>query len=564
MGKSTEITIKEVIKQGKRRNRTINTNLIEKAYAYAADKHKEQFRKSGEPYIIHPIHVAYIVADLGLDTETICAALLHDVVEDTETTYEDIETVFSKEIAQIVEGVTKLSQLFKSAEEKQAENYKKMFIAMEKDIRVILLKLADRLHNISTLEFLKRDRQIAISKETVEFYAPIAHKLGMYDMKMKLQDGAFRFLYPEEFSNIQQELDAKIEEKRILLEKTKNRLEREFRRQRIPVIIFIETKHMYNIYQKMIKKNITMDQIHDLFALKILTKDRKQCYKTLGILNTIYKVMPGTFKDYITTPRNNMYQAIHEIVLGEKGVVFEAQICSYDMNRIANYGITNYFYYVKKMKHVENESVHFQETLSGIHDSLELQQMTEDPADFLNALKAELLDEEIYIFTPRGDIKVLPRGACAIDFAYSIHAEIGEHIQSCKINSVEMPITQKLENGNIVEIITAECTCTPQEEWLTIVKTAKARSKILKLLKEQQTEVKKDSHIQIVAQKEGTILFTIVNMFANYQLNMTTLTTQVQKDRIIIDIELEMKDKQKLEKVKTELLKLELIKEIKI
>lgn len=564
MGKSVEITIKDVMKQGKRRNKNLNVGLIEKAYHYATDKHKNQFRKSGEPYIIHPIHVAYIVADLGLDTETICAALLHDVVEDTESTYEDIEQLFNKDIAQIVEGVTKLSRLFKSAEEKQAENYKKMFLAMEKDIRVILLKLADRLHNISTLEFLKRDRQIAISKETIEFYAPIAHKLGMYDMKMKLQDGAFRFLYPEEFEQIHEALEARIEEKRALLEKTKERLERELKWQRIPVIISVETKHIYNIYQKMTTKNIMMDQIKDLFSLKIITKDRKQCYKTLGILNTIYKVMPGTFKDYITTPRNNMYQAIHEIVLGEKGVVFEAQICSYDMNRIANYGITNYFYYVKKMKQAGQESVHFQERLSGIHDSLELQQITEDPAEFLNTLKAELLDEEIYIFTPRGDIKVLPRGACAIDFAFAIHAEIGEHIQSCKINSVEMPITKKLENGNIVEIITAEQICSPEEEWLEIVKIARARSRILKILKQQQQEKKEDFHVQITAANEGNVFLELVNMFTKYHLNMKSLTTQNEGDTFTVMIELEVKEVQKLERIQKELLKIKAIKDVKI
>ena len=558
------ITIKEVIKQGKRRNRNINVNLIEKAYFYAEEKHKEQFRKSGEPYIIHPIHVAYIVADLGLDTQTICAALLHDVVEDTEATYEDIEKLFNKEIAQIVEGVTKLSKLFQSAEEKQAENYKKMFIAMEKDIRVILLKLADRLHNISTLEFLKRDRQIAISKETIEFYAPLAHKLGMYDMKMKLQDGAFAFLYPEEYEKVHQELEEKIQEKMNLLEKTRDKLEKEFKKQRIPVIITIETKHIYNIYQKMMRRNITIDQINDLFALKIITKDKKQCYKTLGILNTIYKVMPATFKDYITTPRNNLYQAIQEVLLGEKGVVFEAQICSYDMNRMGNYGITNYFYYVKKMKNVNSESGYFQEKLSGIHDTLELQQLTEDPAEFLNAIKGELLDEEVYIFTPRGDIKVLPRGACAIDFAYAIHVEIGEHIKSCKINSIEMPITQKLENGNIVEIITSEEMCSPQEQWLECVKTAKAKSKILKILEHQKKEKENDLAIQIIANKEGNIFFELASTFAKYQLNMKSLETEQTSEEIIISIKVENRDKKALEAIKKELLKIEEIKDIKI
>ena len=323
MNNTKDITIKNVVYKARIKNKTIDKNTIVKAYSYALKMHGNQKRKSGEPYIIHPLNVAYILADLGLDTTTICAALLHDVVEDTKATYEDIKESFGEDIATLVEGVTKLSKLFKTAEEAQVENYKKMFIAMEKDIRVIILKLADRLHNVRTLKYLRRDRQIAISKETIELYAPIAHKLGMYDMKRKLQDGAFKYLHPEDYRKIKKEIEKNLNKNKMLLEKTRNRIISELRRQRILANVKIETKHLFNIYKKMRDKNINIGEIKDLFVIKIITKGKAECYRILGILNTIYSIIPGTFKDYIAMPRNNMYQAIHEILLGENGVVFE-------------------------------------------------------------------------------------------------------------------------------------------------------------------------------------------------------------------------------------------------
>ena len=317
MRNTKDINIKDVISIAKFRNKNINKNKIISAYEYASFMHKDQKRKSGEAYIIHPLNVAYILAGLGLDTTTICAAILHDVVEDTQATYDDINKKFGKDVAELVEGVTKLSVLFKTVEERQAENYKKMFIAMEKDIRVIILKLADRLHNVRTLEYLKRDRQIAISRETIELYVPIAHKLGMYDMKMKLQDGAFKYLYPEDYKNIKTELKERLYENLTYLEKTRKRIILELNRQRIFANVKIETKHLFNIYKKIIEKNIKLNEIKDLFSIKIVTKGKAECYRILGILNTIYNIIPGSFKDYIATPRNNMYQAIHEILLGE-------------------------------------------------------------------------------------------------------------------------------------------------------------------------------------------------------------------------------------------------------
>ena len=550
MSEKCVITIEDVLYQAKRKNRNIDIYKIKKAYLYAENKHKNQYRKSGEPYIIHPLHVAYTLAKLGLDTQTICAALLHDVVEDTDACYGDIEKKFGTEIAQIVEGVTKITELFKSVEEKQAENYNKMFGAMEKDIRIIILKLADRLHNINTLEHLKRDRQIAISKETIELYAPIAYKLGMYELKTQLEDGAFKYLYPDDYKNIIIELEEKKKQKQELLEKTKEKIKQELKRQRITAIVKIETKHLYNIYKKINEKKIGMDEIKDLFAIKIITKEKQECYMILGIINTLYNLIPGTFKDYIATPRNNMYEAIHEIILGEKGVELEVQICSYTMNKIAKYGIINYLPYIKK------EEMNFKKNLSGIHYSLELKKILEDPKEFLATLKSELLEDEIYIFTPKGDIKVLPKGATAIDFAYSIHDEVGNHMIGCKINSIDMPLVTKLKNGNIVEIITSELKTVPEEEWIEVIKTAKAKNQILKLLQTKKEEEKKSIKIEILAFDRKNLALEITNVFMKNGINIKELQTEVTNNKAKINIVAEIRRMEQVDKLSEELMEI--------
>jgi guanosine-3',5'-bis(diphosphate) 3'-pyrophosphohydrolase len=550
MSEKCVITIEDVLYQAKRKNRNIDIYKIKKAYLYAENKHKNQYRKSGEPYIIHPLHVAYTLAKLGVDTQTICAALLHDVVEDTDACYGDIEKNFGTEIAQIVEGVTKITELFKSVEEKQAENYNKMFGAMEKDIRIIILKLADRLHNINTLEHLKRDRQIAISKETIELYAPIAYKLGMYELKTQLEDGAFKYLYPDDYKNIIIELEEKKKQKQELLDKTKEKIKQELKRQRITAIVKIETKHLYNIYKKMNEKKIGMDEIKDLFAIKIITKQKQECYMILGIINTLYNLIPGTFKDYIAIPRNNMYEAIHEIILGEKGVELEVQICSYTMNKIAKYGIINYLPYIKK------EEMNFKKNLSGIHYSLELKKILEDPKEFLATLKSELLEDEIYIFTPKGDIKVLPKGATAIDFAYSIHDEVGNHMVGCKINSIDMPLVTKLQNGNIVEIITSELKTVPEEEWIEVIKTAKAKNQILKLLQTKKEEEKKSIKIEILAFDRKNLALEITNVFMKNGINIKELQTEVTNNKAKINIVAEIRRMEQVDKLSEELMEI--------
>ncbi len=555
MERKADITIEDILYEAKRKNKTIKEDTIKKAYEYAKEKHKNQLRKSGEPYIIHPLNVAYILAKLGLDTETICAALLHDVVEDTDGTYEEIKEKFGEEIATLVEGVTKLTNLFKTVEEKQTENYKKMFIAMEKDIRVIILKLADRLHNINTLEHLRRDRQIAISQETIDLYAPIAHKLGMYDLKMQLQDGAFKYLYPEEYEKITKELKQKIEENKDLLEKTKDKIDNKLKNEKVIATTKIETKHIYNIHKKIIEKEIDINQIKDLFAIKIIAKNKQECYKILGIINNIYHALPRTFKDYIATPRNNKYQAIHEIMLGEKGIIFEAQICSFQMNEIAKYGITKYFSYLGSKEKNKEEWI-FEKNLEGIHNSLEFENLIENPKEFLKTLKSELLDDEVYIFTPKGEIKVLPKGATAIDFAYSIHDEIGNHIKGCKINSIEMPIITKLKNGNIVEIITSNKETTPQEEWLKVIKTAKAKSRIIKLLNKKEKEANKKKLIEIVAKDRKNLVLEISNIFTKNGVNIESLKAKVKEQKAEIEIIVTIKPKDSITKLSEEILEI--------
>ena len=563
MNNTKDITIKNVVYKARIKNKTIDKNTIVKAYSYALKMHGNQKRKSGEPYIIHPLNVAYILADLGLDTTTICAALLHDVVEDTKATYEDIKESFGEDIATLVEGVTKLSKLFKTAEEAQVENYKKMFIAMEKDIRVIILKLADRLHNVRTLKYLRRDRQIAISKETIELYAPIAHKLGMYDMKRKLQDGAFKYLHPEDYRKIKKEIEKNLNKNKMLLEKTRNRIISELRRQRILANVKIETKHLFNIYKKMRDKNINIGEIKDLFVIKIITKGKADCYRILGILNTIYSIIPGTFKDYIAMPRNNMYQAIHEILLGENGVVFETKICSYIMNKIDKYGITNYFSYMMYDK-AKNKEEMFEKNLSGIKDILEVEHLIENPKGFLETLKDEILDDEVYVFTPAGDIKVLPKNSTAIDFAYGIHQEIGDHIKRCIINSIPMPFITKLKNGDIVEIEVGKNKTNFQEEWLKDVKTAKAKTRIVKLLNKNKPKENEEKIFEILAKDRKNLVLEIANTFTKNKINIESLEADVKDEKARIKLTVEKKAKIDLKQIIEKLQKIEDVKKVSL
>ena len=486
-----QYTIEDIVNKMKKNNKKSDIKLIMKAYNYAKENHGDQLRKSGEPYIIHPIQVAYTLAELELDDATICAALLHDVVEDTEVTHQDLINEFGIEIAEMVDGVTKLSKLnYESVEEAQVENYRKMFLAMGKDIRVIMIKLSDRLHNMRTLKYLSRDRQIANAKETMDLYAPLANRLGIYSLKWELEDLSFKYLYPEEYREIVEGIDRKREERLQFIDKIEEQIKQELKKQKIEAEITGRAKHLYSIYRKMKRDNITLDQIYDLFALRIIVNSVKDCYAALGVVHELYNPMPGRFKDYIEVPKPNMYQSLHTTLIGEKGTPFEVQIRTWDMHRIAEYGIAAHWAY-KEASFARGKKANVkvsEDKLAWLRETLEWQKDMQDPQEFLNTLKTELFEDEVYVFTPKGDIKVLPSGSTPIDYAYSIHAEIGHHMTGCKINSKMMPIITKLHNGDIIEIITSDNAKGPSRDWLKFIKSSTAKNKINAWFKKNQRE----------------------------------------------------------------------------
>ncbi len=478
-------TIEDIIKLQKEHYAESNSELIRKAYDYANSFHKEQLRKSGELYIIHPLNVAYILSTLELDDETICAALLHDIVEDTPVSIEDIRKEFNDSIADMVAGVTKLGTLrYTTLEDQQVENYRKMFLAMGKDIRVILIKLADRLHNMRTLKWLSRERQIANAQETMDLYAPLANRLGMFSLKWELEDLAFKYLYPDEYHQIVKDLNEKREARLKFLEKIREDLDTELRKQNIKAEVTGRAKHIYSIYRKMKRDNKTIDQIYDLFALRILVDDIKDCYSSLGVVHELYTPMPGRFKDYIAMPKKNMYQSIHTTVLGPKGTPVEVQIRTWEMHRTAEYGIAAHWAYKEASNAGTKKVVTVKEDkLSWLRETLEWQKETENSDEFLKTLKTELFEDEVYVFTPRGKIVVVPCGGTPIDFAYSIHEAVGNKMVGCKINNKMMPIITHLHNGDICEIITSDQNKGPSRDWLKFVKSSGARNKINKWFK---------------------------------------------------------------------------------
>ena len=516
-------TIKDIIDKVKKNKRWPDVKLIQRAYNYAVEKHGDQKRKSGEPYIIHPTNVAYTIAELGLDEKTICAALLHDVVEDTDATYEDIEKEFGTEIAEMVDGVTKLKLIqHASIEENQVENYRKMFLAMGKDIRVIIIKLADRLHNMRTLEYLKRDRQIAIAQETMQLYAPLANRLGLYSMKWELEDLGFKYLYPEEYRELIKGIEQKREERLKFIEKIMADIRVQLKKQHIEAEVTGRAKHLYSIYRKMERDNKTLDQIYDLFALRIIVNSVKDCYAALGVVHEMYSPMPGRFKDYIAVPKTNMYQSIHTTLLGEKGTPFEVQIRTWDMHRIAEYGIAAHWAYKEanyESKKGQKVVAVQEDKLAWLRETLEWQQEMQDPQQFLETLKTELFEDEVYVFTPKGAIKVLPRGATPIDFAYSIHAEIGNHMVGAKINSQMVPIITPIKNGDIVEILTSDNSKGPSMDWLKFVKSSAAKNKIMSWFKKEKKSENIEKGKELIEKELKRIGMSYADLFKLEYIN---------------------------------------------
>ena len=519
MSELIDRTIEDVIKQAKMHNRKSDSKLIMRAYKYALENHGDQKRKSGEPYIIHPIQVAYTLAELGLDDATICAALMHDLAEDTAVTLNDISSEFSPEIAEMVNGVTKLAKIkYVSAEEQQVENYRKMFLAMGKDIRVILIKLADRLHNIRTLKFLKRDRQIAIAQETIDLYAPLANRLGVFSMKWELEDQAFKYLYPEEYREIVEGIAKKREERLKFIDQIVDEIKINLKKEKIVCEITGRAKHLYSIYRKMKRDNKTLDQIYDLFALRILVNSVKDCYAALGVVHELYTPMPGRFKDYIAVPKPNMYQSLHTTLLGPNGTPFEVQIRTYNMHRIAEFGIAAHWAYKEQsFLHGKKENVTVKEDkLAWLRESLEWQKDMQNPDEFMSTLKTELVEDSVYVFTPKGQIKTLP-----IDFAYSIHADIGNKMVGAKINSKMMPIITPLHNGDIVDIMTNDNSKGPSRDWLKFVKSSSAKTKIQQWFKKNERDLNIERGKEIIARELKRIRLNSDELLTNKNIEST-------------------------------------------
>ncbi len=465
-------------------------SMIEKAYKVASKAHEGQKRKSGEPYIMHPLCVAIILAELELDKETIVAGILHDVVEDTIMTSEEIAEEFSEEVAFLVDGVTKLTQLKLTTDkiEVQAENLRKMFLSMAKDIRVILIKLADRLHNLRTLQYQTPEKQIEKARETMDIYAPIAHRLGISKIKVELDDLCMKYLMPDIYNDLVAQIDAKMNEREAYIKRIVADVKKHIDNAHLEAEIDGRVKHMFSIYKKMKNQNKTLDQIYDIFAVRIKVETVRDCYSALGIIHEMYKPIPGRFKDYIAMPKSNMYQSLHTTLIGPEGQPFEIQIRTFEMHRTAEYGIAAHWKYKENISGTVMQKE--EEKLSWLRQILEWQRDTSDNKEFMNYVKTDLdlFAEQVYCFTPAGDVKNLPAGSTPIDFAYSIHTAVGNKMVGARINGRQVPIDTVLNNGDRVEIITSQNSAGPSRDWLSIVKSTQAKNKINQWFKHQYKE----------------------------------------------------------------------------
>ncbi|MCI7619442.1 MAG: bifunctional (p)ppGpp synthetase/guanosine-3',5'-bis(diphosphate) 3'-pyrophosphohydrolase [Firmicutes bacterium] len=465
-------------------NSKYDTDLIGKAFDTAQRLHDGQLRKSGEPYFIHPINVAYILAEMGMDDATIVGGLLHDVVEDTDYTREQLVEDFNEEIALLVDGVTKLGTIkFESKEEIQAENFRKMFLAMSKDIRVLIIKLADRLHNMRTMGFMKPEKIVEKCNETLDIYAPLASRLGIFKVKFELEDLALKYLHPEEFQELKQKVNKRKEEREATINNVIGDIKDALDDMNLHYDIYGRAKHYYSIYKKMKLQNKQIDEIFDLIAVRIIVDNVKDCYAVLGIVHTMWKPIPGRFKDYIAMPKPNMYQSLHTTVIGDNGEPFEIQIRTYEMHQVAEYGIAAHWKY--KEGDTSGKSSNDDIKLAWLRQSLEWQQDINDPKDFLETMKMDLFASQVFVFTPRGDVIELPAGSTPLDFAFKIHSAIGCKCVGAKVNGKMVTIDYTLQNGDIVEIVTSANSAGPSVDWLKIAKSSNARNKIRGWLKKE-------------------------------------------------------------------------------
>ena len=466
----------------KRYSPAADLDVIQRAFEYANEKHKKQLRKSGEPYIIHPLAVAEIVAEIGLDTDAIAAALLHDCLEDTDASFDEITRLFGRTVAELVEGVTKLTRVqYSTMEEQQMENLRKMFMAMSKDIRVILIKISDRLHNMRTLEYQTPAKQVSKSMETMEIYAPLAHRLGMQKIKWELEDISLQYLDPEGYQQIIDYLKANEESSNNFMNAIQSKITERLASVGIHGSIYGRIKHTYSIYRKMRAQNKTIDELYDLYAFRVIVDDIADCYNVLGHIHDLFSPIPGRFKDYISTPKPNMYQSLHTTVIGKQGIPFEVQIRTWEMHQTAEYGVAAHWKY--KQHAGEGSEKEFE----WVRRLLENQQDTEAD-DYIHSLKVDMFDDEVFVFTPKGKVISLPAGSTPIDFAYAIHSAVGNSMIGAKVNNRIASYDAKLHNGDIVEVLTSKSAKGPSRDWLNICRSNQARIKIKQWFKKEKRE----------------------------------------------------------------------------
>jgi GTP diphosphokinase / guanosine-3',5'-bis(diphosphate) 3'-diphosphatase len=483
------VNIEELIKRIHSYMTPKDVSFVQEAYEYARKAHEGQYRKSGVEYIHHPVHVAGILVHLQLDAVTIAAALLHDVVEDTDTTVEDLQERFGNEVALLVEGVTKLKRIrYQTQEQQQAENHRKMFVAMAKDIRVILIKLADRMHNMRTLKYMSREKQLQKAEETLEIFAPLAHRLGIQTMKWELEDIALRFKNPQAYYRIAHMMKQKRTEREQVVNKVIDIISDKLREMKIEAEVYGRAKHIYSIYRKMYKQKKDFNEIYDLTAVRIITKTVRDCYAALGVIHTMWKPMPGRFKDYIAMPKPNMYQSLHTTVMSYRGQPLEVQIRTFDMQRTAEYGIAAHWAYKEGKDKQKDSLAGVNDKLTWFREVLESQSDAIDAKEFMESLKVDLFSDVVFVFTPKGDVVELPNGSVPLDFAYRIHTEVGNRCVGAKVNGHIVPLDHKLETGDIVEVLTSKHSYGPSKDWLKIAQSSTARSKIKQFFKREQRE----------------------------------------------------------------------------
>ena len=483
--------IDNVINLVKANNPDADTEMIYKAYDLAREAHKDQKRLSGEDYVIHPVSVAYILAEMQMDTETIVAAILHDVIEDTIYSYDYIKEEFNQDIADLVEGVTKIGRIgFQSKEESQAENLRKMILAMSKDIRVILIKLVDRLHNMRTLEYMREAKQVEKAKETLDIYAPLANRLGISTIKWELEDLALKYLDSDGYYDLVQKIKIKKSAREAYIADVIEVLSREIEKVGTHAEIYGRSKHFYSIYRKMKSQNRSFDEIYDLIAVRVIVDSLKDCYGVLGVVHSQWTPIPGRFKDYIAMPKPNLYQSIHTTVMGPKGEPFEIQIRTREMHETAEYGIAAHWKY--KEGRMDAKDNKYEVQMSWLRQMLELQRDSEDAGELVETIKVDLLNEEVYVFSPKGAVVPLPAGSCPLDFAYRIHSDIGNSCVGARVNNKIVPLNSPLKSGDIVEVMTSKNSNGPSRDWLTFVKSAHARNKIKQYFKKEE----KDENVQ--------------------------------------------------------------------